>query len=140
MDCYVKKTKLNAVLPSKSHENDTGYDLTVVDIVKETGNVILYGTGLQIRPPKGHYFELVPRSSIIKTGYIQANSIGVIDYGYRGEIMVPLLKVDREANDLDLPFRIGQLVLRKLLHCKMCEVDDLEETERGSAGFGSTGN
>tara|TARA_R100000808_G_C2105827_1_gene121465 strand:+ start:152 stop:574 length:423 start_codon:yes stop_codon:yes gene_type:complete len=140
MYCYVKKTKKDAIIPSKAHPSDTGYDLTVVDVVKTVGNVTLYGTGIQLCPPEGYYFELVPRSSVIKTGYIQANSIGIIDYSYRGEVMVPLLKIDPSAEDLRLPYRIGQLVLRQLIPCTMKEVDSLDDTERGSGGFGSTGN
>ena len=91
MECHVKKLREDAVIPQKAHTTDTGYDLWILDKHKELDNgVVMYSTGLQIQPPWGLYFEIVPRSSIIKSGYIQANSIGVVDSGYRGELFVPL--------------------------------------------------
>jgi dUTP pyrophosphatase len=98
----------------------------------------MYSTGLQIEPPNGLYFEIVPRSSIIKSGYIQANGIGVVDSGYRGELFVPLYKLDKDSPDLELPKKIGQLVLREIITCEFIETDELHKSHRGSGGFGST--
>ena len=139
MECFVKKLREDAVIPKKAHRTDTGYDLWVLDEYKRLDNgVVMYSTGLQIEPPSGFYFEIVPRSSIIKSGHIQANSVGVVDYGYRGELFVPLLKVDENSPDLELPKKIGQLVLRQINTCEFVETDNLNGTRRGEGGFGST--
>ena len=139
MECYVKKLREDAVIPHKAHETDTGYDLWVLDKHKELDNgVVMYSTGLQIQPPWGLYFEIIPRSSIIKSGYIQANSIGVVDSGYRGELFVPLYKIDKDSPDLELPKKIGQLVLRCINTCEFIERDKLHKSHRGERGFGST--
>ena len=139
MECFVKKLREDAVIPQKAHSTDTGYDLWVLGEHKKLDNgVVMYSTGLQIEPPYGYYFEIVPRSSIIKSGYIQANSIGVVDYGYRGELFVPLLKVDKDSPDLKLPKKIGQLVLRQINTCEFVETNNLNGTRRGEGGFGST--
>ena len=139
MECYVKKLREDAVIPQKAHRTDTGYDLWILDKYKELDNgVVMYSTGLQIEPPYGLYFEIVPRSSIIKSGYIQANSIGVVDSGYRGELFVPLYKLDKDSPDLELPKKIGQLVLREIITCEFVEADELHKSHRGEGGFGST--
>ncbi len=139
MECYVKKLREDAVIPHKAHATDTGYDLWVLDIHKKLDNgVVMYATGLQIQPPWGLYFEIVPRSSIIKSGYIQANGIGVVDSGYRGELFIPLYKIDKDSPDLELPKKIGQLVLRAIKTCEFIEADDLHKSHRGEGGFGST--
>lgn len=136
------KTRPDAVVPKKSRESDVGYDLTCTHIVKKIGNLVIYGTGLKVRPPFGYYFDLVPRSSIIKTGYIMANSIGVIDPSYTGEILVALARMDESVPDLQLPTRIGQLVAREILRVKfecVSSLEDLGKTQRNDGGFGSTG-
>ena len=139
MNCYIKKLRPDARIPEKAHISDTGYDLWVTRVHKELDNgVVMYGTGLAIQPPHGYYFEIVPRSSIIKSGYIQANGIGVVDQGYRGELFVPLLKVAPNAPNLELPKKIAQLVLREINTCEFFEKKELHETKRGAGGFGST--
>ena len=139
MKTLVKKLRPDAVMPAKAHISDTGYDLWILDEHKTLDNgVVMYGTGLAIQPPFGTYFEIVPRSSIIKTGYIQANGIGVVDQSYRGELFVPLCKIDKDAPDPPLPRKIAQLVLREVNTCEFLEVDELVNTRRGEGGFGST--
>lgn len=136
---YVAKTLEDAVLPNKNRASDSGYDLTLINIWKQVGEVIFYDTGIRVTPPFGYYFDLVPRSSISKTGYILANSIGVIDRTYTGSIKVPLIKIDKSMPDIELPSRLVQIILRPIIHCKINIVDELNETERGEGGFGSTG-
>jgi dUTP pyrophosphatase len=68
-----------------------------------------------------------------------SNSVGVIDRGYTGEILVPLVKVDPSAPELVLPARIVQLIPRTIIAAAMIEVDTLEQTMRADGGFGSTG-
>ena len=100
---------------------------------------MLYDTGIKVQPAFGWYFDLVPRSSISKTGYMLANSIGVIDRTYVGPVLVPLRKVDPHAPDLELPARLVQIIPRPIVHIQWEEVEALDETARGAGGFGSTG-
>ena len=146
---FVKKTCEDAVIPTKAHESDIGYDLTLVAFEKELINVftdsgmdprvLMYDTGIAVMPEKGYYVEIAPRSSISKTGYILANSIGIIDPDYRGSLKVALIKVDKYAPTLPLPFKGFQLIVRKAEESSIQQVDELDETVRGDGGFGSTG-
>lgn len=124
--------------PTRARPSDSGFDLSLVAIRNTFGNVILYGTGVTVQPPSGFYFDLVPRSSMIKQGYMLANSVGIIDQSYTGEIMVPLIKVDPDAPDPILPCRMVQLIPRKWYGFIPEQVDSLDITERASGGFGST--
>lgn len=133
------KTREEAVVPFKERASDSGYDVTILEKVKEVGRVEFFTTGIKVQPAYGWYFDLVPRSSISKTGYMMANSFGVIDRTYTGPVLVALMKVDPDAPPLDLPARIAQLVPRPIVHAGLKEVDELDETERGEGGFGSTG-
>jgi len=134
----VRRLVHDAKLPSKERVSDSGYDLTLLYEKSRTNNVILYGTGLVVEPPTGWYFDLVPRSSIIKRGYLLANSVGVIDRSYRGELLVPLIKVDPDSPDLELPARIAQLIPRPIVHFDVVE-NGVTTSHRGVGGFGSTG-
>jgi dUTP pyrophosphatase len=134
----VRRLVKEARLPGKERVSDSGYDLTLLYESQRMGNVVLYGTGIVVEPPSGWYLDLVPRSSIIKRGYIVANSIGVIDRSYRGEILVPLIKVDPKAPDLELPARVAQLIPRPIVHFEIVE-ESVAASHRGEGGFGSTG-
>lgn len=132
-------TEPDAVLPHKQRVTDSGYDLTLIAERKRMSQVVLYGTGVIAEPPLGWYLDVVPRSSIIRSGYILANSVGVIDRAYRGEIMVPLIKVDPSAPELELPARVAQLVPRPIVHFPVEATGEVSSTERGTKGFGSSG-
>lgn len=136
----VQLCKPGAVSPFKARPSDSGFDLTLIDVVKVIGRVTLYGTGVKVRPDSGWYFDVVPRSSIIKSGYMLANSVGIIDRAYTGEIMVPLIKCDHNMPDLELPARMVQLIPRQIIHPTISVVDSIEDTARGEAGFGSSGH
>lgn len=129
----------HAVVPGKSRVSDSGYDLTLIHLARQIGQVSLFGTGLVITPPEGWYFDVIARSSIIKTGYMLANNVGVIDRGYRGEVLVPLLRVDPTAPQLPLPSRLVQLVPRPIVHFPIRVQTAWRETARAEGGFGSTG-
>ena len=132
----------DAVMPSRANETDIGLDLVAVDKSKVFPNgAILYDTGLAVSPPPGHYIEIVPRSSISKTGWVLANSIGTIDPSYTGNLFVALARIAPDAKEPELPFCVCQLILRKAEYAGVQEVfdEDLENTERGAGGFGSTG-
>jgi dUTP pyrophosphatase len=98
----------------------------------------MYDTGIAVCPPDGYYTEVVPRSSLSKTGYMLANSVGIIDSSYRGSIKV-VVTGDESLKSLELPFKGFQLVVRKQYHANFAEVDTIDETARGDGGFGSTG-
>lgn len=134
----VKKTDPEAVIPSKPNASDIGYDLTVIKKLKTKGDVTFYDTGLVIEPSVGYYSLLYPRSSISKTGYMLANSVGVIDPGYRSNFIVALRKVDKDAPDLELPCRIAQMVPQRCHFPDLVVVDHVDETTRGEGGFGSS--
>jgi deoxyuridine 5'-triphosphate nucleotidohydrolase len=134
------KTREDAIAPSKERVSDSGYDLTIVDVVKKFhSKTTLYTTGIKVKPSFGWYLDVVPRSSIIKSGYMLANNVGIIDRAYNGEIMIALIKVDESAPDLELPCRIAQMIPRRIAHVQLTQVDDIEKTTRNDGGFGSTG-
>lgn len=137
----IYKTDENAVIPSKAFENDAGYDLTIIKKIKDfNSKTTLYDTGIKIEIDEGYYTEIVPRSSISKFGYILANSIGIIDNNYRGNLMIALTKICDDAPEIELPFKCCQLIIRKQISADLYEVksSDLTETERNEGGFGST--
>lgn len=134
------KARPDAVAPFKTRVSDSGYDLTLLEKVKTVGDVEYYDTGLKVQPSFGWYFDVVPRSSLSKTGYVLANSTGVIDRTYTGTILVPLRKVDKSAPDIKTPVVLVQMVPRPVVHMSGFEVpeEQLTPTERGAGGFGST--
>jgi len=132
------KTRDDAVPPSKSRASDSGYDIVILEKIKEIGNVELWDTGIKLFPEYGWYFDLVPRSSIIKRGYVLANMIGIIDRTYTGNVIVALTKIDPNARDMIPGEKIVQLIPRQIIHVNMEEVSEFDETERNSGGFGST--
>lgn len=134
-----KKGLISAIPPSKNRYSDSGYDLTVVEKIKEKDGVYYYDTGIQVQPDNGYYFEVVGRSSISKTGWMIANNIGVIDASYRGNIIIALVRVNKDAVEITLPMRLAQMIPRQLVIMNPVEVDFLNDTTRGNGGFGSSG-
>lgn len=138
-----KKCDPDAIIPTKAYPSDTGYDLTLIRVSKDmsiSGSeqaIVMFDTGIAVCPPDGYYTEVVPRSSISKTGYMLANSVGIIDASYRGSIKV-VLTGNQTLKSLELPYKGFQLILRKLEEAEVVVVDDLDDTVRGEGGFGST--
>lgn len=127
--------------PIKAHSIDAGFDLKAR---KETSvfpqDTEFIPTGVCVEIPVGMVGLLFPRSSISKTPLRMANSVGVIDSGFTGEIKVPLYNTsDVEIRDIDKYERICQLVIVPLADVSLEIVDELEDTDRGEGGFGSTG-
>jgi len=134
------KTHESAVIPSRAHPQDVGFDLTAIRKHKVLpSGVIMYDTGISLSPPEGYYIEILPRSSLVKTGWMLANSVGTIDPNYTGNLYIALIKVNPNSEEIQLPFCKCQLVLRQKLNPKIMEVQTLENTDRGQGGFGSTG-
>lgn len=136
----VLKTCENAIIPSKTRMSDAGYDLTIISIYKTfSSKTKLYDTGIKLDIPNGYYVEIVPRSSISKSGYILSNNIGIIDQGYKGNLYVALTKIDDEMPDLTLPFKCCQLLIKKQIYANFIETNnELEDSNRNIGGFGST--
>lgn len=128
-------------IPKKSHSIDAGFDLKAreaVSIFPQDTEFI--PTGVCVEIPVGMVGLLFPRSSISKTPLRMANSVGVIDAGFTGEIKVPLYNTsDVEIRDIEQYERIAQLVIVPLADVSIEVVDELDTTERGVGGFGSTG-
>lgn len=145
---FVKRLP-NAVTPTRAHPLDVGLDLTAVrkhkvilhDATRDSdrGVVVMYDTGIALTPPLGYYVEIVPRSSISKTGWMLANNTGIIDPTYNGNIYIALVRVADNVGEIPLPFCKCQLILRKAFYPTMMTVQDLAASERGDGGFGSTG-
>lgn len=138
----VCKTNLKAVLPSKAHDGDAGYDLHIIEKVKDiNSNTALYSTGLKFQFfEAGWYLALYARSSLIKSGYILTNSVGIIDGGFMGTVLVSLTKVNAESSDIQLPAKIAQIIPQQLHTLDIHEVseDNFLQTSRGDGGFGSS--
>lgn len=137
----VVKTHENAIMPSRAHPLDIGLDLTAIKKHKTLPHgVIMYDTGIAVKPPEGYYIEILPRSSISKTGWMLANSVGTVDPNYTGNLYIALAPVHPDVPEIELPFCKCQLVVRKAEYLDVTEVSSLDETDRGSGGFGSTGD
>ena len=137
---YVKNDP-DAVCPSRANPTDVGMDLVAIRKYKVYPNgATLYDTGLAVRPPPGYYIEIVPRSSISKTGWVLANGPGTIDPSYTGNLYIALIKVNPDAPEIPLPFCVCQMILRKAEHADIHEIAYLTKTERGDGGFGSSGS
>lgn len=137
--CLFKKEEEDAVIPFKCRFSDVGYDLTIIDKVKTfNSSTTLYDTGISLSIPYGYYAEIVPRSSLSKTGYMLANSVGIIDNSYRGRLFIPLVKVCSDSPPLTLPMTCCQLIFKKQEFVWMEEIETLTDTSRGKGGFGST--
>lgn len=144
MEIKVKFTHKKATF-KKAHDSDTGYDLQATGYKLTGDRTALLNLGVEVEPPEGYYFELVARSSISKTPFIQHNGVGIIDADYRGELMMPVLCI---RNDIDIVSAIeqyfmsgkacAQLVLRKREDAHVKVVEELTDTDRGVGGFGSS--
>ena len=152
----IYKADTDAVVPSKNNYSDAGLDLTIIKEYKRlNSDTVLYDTGIKLEIPNGYYVEIVPRSSISRSGYILANSVGIIDQGYTGNLYVALRKINKDCEDLVMPYKCCQIIMKKQIYPKIV-IEDLVgsagaaksdspndtatmmATSRGSGGFGST--
>ncbi len=137
-----------AVIPAYGKPGDAGMDLTCTSIELDANGNYVYRTGLAIEIPKGFVGLLFPRSSNANKSLMLTNSVGVIDSGYRGEIMFKykpnyqffLTEVDKRHDKIyNVGDRVGQLIIMPYPEVVWNVVDELLESERGDGGFGSTG-
>jgi dUTP pyrophosphatase len=129
-------------LPRRARDGDAGLDLAAnADLVVAPGERAMVPTGLAVAIPQGHAGLVLPRSGLAsRRGLTLANAPGLIDPGYRGEIVVAVVNLDpREEVEVRRGDRIAQLVVAPLAPVEPVEVDELPGTPRGAGGFGSTG-
>ncbi len=143
MSLRVVRLDPHAILPTRAHPGDAGLDLHAREAaVLEPGERASVGTGIAIEIPPGQAGLVLPRSGLAaRHGISVVNAPGLIDSGYRGELRVLLLNTDRRARfELAAGDRIAQLVLVSIHVPAPAEVQELEASERGSGGFGSSGS
>lgn len=129
-------------VPSYAKDGDAGADLRArEDLVLAPGQRVLVPTGVALALPAGHVGLVHPRSGLAtEHGITIVNAPGTVDSGYRGELMVTLLNTDAERSfEIRRGDRIAQLVIQRYEQAAFEVVDELPESERGAAGFGSTG-
>lgn len=137
MQVKIKKLHKDAIVPAYAKPGDAGLDFTCVDFHFDEFDNIVYSTGLAIEIPEGHVGLVFPRSSISKYDLHLRNSVGVIDSGYRGEVIFKFGYV--KENVYQIGDKIGQLIIVPYPQIHFVETDELSSTERGEGGFGSTG-
>lgn len=159
MKVKFKRLNENAVMPKKAHPTDAGFDLVATSReIGEYGNIV-YGTGLAVEIPEGYVGLAFPRSSVSKYDVAMANSTGVIDCHFRGEMKFKF-KMAIEAGKLvtegagehffaqttypknrvyNVGDRIAQLIIMPIPEIEFEEVEELTATDRGDGGYGSTG-
>ena len=140
----IKKLNENAIIPTNGSEKAAGHDLYAcidgVALVIPAGQTVKIGTGVAVALPDGCFGAIFARSGLAtKSGLRPANCVGVVDSDYRGEIIVALHNDSNDIRYIENGERIAQLVAVPYLPMDLYEVDELDETERGTGGFGSTG-
>lgn len=145
MEIKIKKLYKDSVIPTRGSEYAAGYDLYAhlgeYDAIHikphETAKI---GTGVAIQPPKDTFGAVFARSGLAtKQGLRPANCVGVCDYDYTGEYIVALHNDSNEERVIEKGERIGQVVFIPYVNITFKEVEELDATERGAGGFGSTG-
>lgn len=144
MQVNIKRLHKDAVIPSYAKHGDAGMDLTATSKEYDENSNVVYGTGLAFEIPFGHVGYVFPRSSNSKKDLLLSNSVGVIDSGYRGEVIFKFKMTcgfidNNHGCDYSIGDRIGQIIIMPVPHIEFNEVDTLEDSERGQGGFGSSG-
>ncbi len=143
MEVKIKKLKENAVIPTRGSKEAVGYDLYACCddvVIIESHKTEKIGTGLVMQPPKGYFGAIFARSGLAtKNGLRPANCVGVCDEDYTGEYIVALHNDTNYPQVINPRDRIAQLVFLPYINVDFCEVNELDNTERGNDGFGSTG-
>jgi dUTP pyrophosphatase len=136
-----KRLSESVSLPTAQHPGDAGYDLQAArDAVLGPGERALVPTGVAVAIPAGYAGLVVPRSGwAIKYGLSVVNAPGIVDAGYRGELQAILINHGSETIEIKTGERVAQLIIVAVPEVDWIEVDQLEESVRGEAGFGSTG-
>lgn len=165
MQIKFKKLSNKAKIPNRAHELDAGFDLTAIS-KSVTDKYVEFGTGLAIAIPAGHFGLVVANSRVSKYDCILANCAAIIDSGYTGEIKLrykhtiqpqtgilahktKYFDLVKDVEPVPVPFHpkefnvgdvVGQLIIIPIPEIEFVEVEELDETDRGEGGFGSTEN
>jgi len=136
----IKKINDNAILPHYAHEGDAGLDLySTENYLLKPGDRVLVSTGIKIAIPEGYEAQVRPKSGLaLNHGLTVLNTPGTIDCGYRGEIGVIVINLGKEEVKIEKGKKVAQMVFSRVEKAEFIE-KELDNTKRGSAGFGSTG-
>lgn len=139
MELKIKKLSTNAILPKYAHINDAGMDLFASEnfIIKK-GERVQVKTGIAMAIPEG-YVGLVWDKSGLSHKFGLKTLGGVVDAGYRGEVMVGVINLGDEDYTLEAGHKVAQMLIQKVESGDIVEVESLDDTDRGEGGFGSTG-
>lgn len=142
MEIKIKKLNEKAVMPQMSREGDAGFDLCALEGADiAPGQSVFVGTGIAMAIPEGYFGAVYARSGIsCKRGLAPANKVGVIDSNYRGEIIICLHNHSDKPERIEAGDKIAQMVIQKHETPVLVAVEDLDETNRGAGGFGSSGD
>jgi len=137
----IKKIKDNAVVPCYVHPGDAGVDLYSTETYTlQPQERTLVSTGLEIAVPQGYEAQIRPKSGLaLNHGLTILNTPGTIDSGYRGEVGILIINQSKEPYTISSGKKIAQMVFNKIETVEFMETDQLDETQRGKGGFGSTG-
>ncbi len=144
MDLLIKKIRENAIIPTRETSGSAGFDISACineQIEIKPNEIVKVPIGIAVKPSDENVVLLVfPRSGLATNyGITLANSVGVIDTDYRGEIIVPLINHGEKSFTIEPQMRIAQIVIMPVIIPKVIETNMLDNTERGKKGFGSTG-
>lgn len=137
----LKAKLIEGDMPAYAHEGDAGLDLRITeDVTLASLERKTVGLGVAVAIPEGHAGLMLPRSGLAsKRGITLANAPGLIDSGYRGELCAALVNISDQAVALEKGERVCQLLIVPFAACLLAAVEELDDTERGADGFGSTG-
>ena len=144
MKIQFKKLDNRAIIPEYKTTGSAGFDLNVLldteEYILKKGEIKLFKTGLAMSLPDGYEAQIRSRSGLsLKNGVIVLNSPGTVDSDYRGEIGIILMNCGNEDYKVEHLSRIAQMVITKYEKADIEVVEELDNTERGNGGFGSTG-
>ena len=136
-----KRLSKEAILPAYAHESDAGMDIrSIDDLVLEPGKRALVHTGLAMELENDTEAQVRPRSGLaLKYGITVLNTPGTIDAGYRGEVGVILANFGDEPFAIHKGDKIAQMVIAHVAKAEITEVEEINSSDRGAVGFGSTG-
>ena len=142
-EILIKRLSKNIILPKYETSGSSGLDLSAnikTSVKIEPGETTIIPTGISVSIPKNFEIQIRPRSGLAAKNQISVlNTPGTIDADYRGEIKVILINLSKETFIVENGARIAQMVVCPVIKAKIKEVDSLDNTSRGSGGFGSTG-
>ncbi len=139
MQLHIKKLHLDAKMPTYAHTTDAGMDLYVAeDVIVPPGERVLVPTGIAVAIPPGYVGLFWDKSGLANKSGLKIMG-GVIDADYRGELLVGILNTSDESYQFQKGDKVTQMLVQKVEHPELVEVDELDDTLRGEGAFGSTG-